>query len=105
VNKEWEVRLVNLSPGNRRRVRIVRKKLAALLPWKRGGKSRTGMKTPLQDPDNYPPLALVPDLRTAPVTVPYRVFRLIRNPAASTLTRGRRLTRATLKVVKSGPGE
>jgi hypothetical protein len=35
----------------------------------------------------------------------YRVFKVIRNPSASLLTRDRRLTRAALKVIRSDHGE
>lgn len=42
-----------------------------------------------------------PALGTYTSPAPYRVFRVIRNPAASGLTRDRQLTPAALKLVKS----
>jgi hypothetical protein len=41
-----------------------------------------------------------PAIGTCTPSAPCRVFRVIRNPAAGTLTRNRRLTRAALRVVK-----
>ena len=98
MNKEWESRLVSLTPGNRRRVKIVGKKLAALLPWTGKRKLEDAGKQPGAPND----LATVlTELRTGPTPEPDRVLRLIRNPAARSLAQGRRSVRAALKVVRA----
>ena len=104
VNKKWESRLITLTPGSRRRLGVVRKKLAALLPWRDKTKRDLGAKIQPLAPGETVACSgtpLMTEWRSAPVTRSHRAFQVIRNPAAGTLMKERRLTRAALRIVKS----
>src|SRR5262245_9763099 len=103
MNKEWEARLIYLSPGSRRRVRLVAQNLAALVPWNLAGKwSRVpGVVSAPNDSTRYVSAGPKKTLRTPRSVVRLQDLRLIRNPTDGTLIRERRLQRAPLKIVKS----